>query len=119
MRRAAVPLSILLTLAAATVLDAQIVGQRTYEPAPKRDLFLPDSRPPGPGIGREVAQLRENIRRARDGGRLSRRDARRLDREARRIAHAAARYGRDGLSVAERTELDARTAALRSLAGRP
>ena len=77
MRRAAVSLSILLALAAAP-LSAQIAGRRSYDPPPARELFLPDSRLPGPGYHREVANIRDNIRRARAGGLLSRREARRL-----------------------------------------
>jgi hypothetical protein len=119
MRRAAVSLSILLALAAAP-LSAQIAGRRSYDPPPSRELFLPDSRLPGPGYQREVASMRENIRRARAGGLLSRREARRLDREARRIRAQAWRYGRDGLSDSERAELDQRAIVVRqAIAGAP
>ena len=106
-------------LALAAPAGAQIVEQRRYEPVSAPSPFLPDARAPGPGIWAEVADIRRDIRRARDNGWVSRREARRLDREARRIGHAAARYGEGGFSASERGELRNRTEALRSVVSRP
>ena len=108
-----------LALAAAAPAEAQIVGERSYAPVPARNLFLPDSRLPGPSIWDEVEDIRGDIRRAREAGWLTPREARRLDREARRIAAAAARSGEDGLSDSERRELRARGEAVRSVITRP
>ncbi len=102
----------LLALSSAAALEAQIVGSRDYGPMPVASPFLPDSHPPGAGIGREVAHLRGRIERARDAGLVSRREARRLDREARLIRSIARRYARDGMSSTERRELDSRTRIL-------
>lgn len=115
---AALPL-VVAALGAAAPADAQIVGRRTYDPMPAASPFLPDSRLPGPSVWDEVEDVRGDIRVARRNGWLTRREARRLDREARRIAHAAARYGRDGLSEAERRELRSRSEAVRSVITRP
>jgi len=110
--RSALALTTAFVLAAPAA--AQIVGATRYEPVGVANPFLPDSRAPGPGIQAEVAGIRRDIRRARDGGQLTRREARRLDREARRIGAAAARYREAGLSASERDELSDRAAALRS-----
>jgi len=112
-------LPVLLVALAAAPAASQIAGERSYAPVGPASPFLPDSRLPGPGIWRELDDLRGDIRRARDNGWLSRREARRLDREARRISSAAARYGRDGLSGSERDELRARSEALRGAVTRP
>ena len=118
MRRFALPALALLTFAAAPA-GAQIAGKRDYGPVPVSSPFLPDSRLPGPGIGREVRDLEGRIGRARDSGALSRGDARRLEREARAIGRLARRYGRDGLSPSETAELEARAHYLRDAVGRP
>ena len=111
-------LAVTAAIALAAPAAAQFVETRRYEPVGAANPFLPDSRAPGPGIWAEVADIRRDIRRAREGGLLTRREARRLDREARRIGHAAARYGEGGLSASEQSELGNRTAALRGrLAG--
>ncbi|MGQ0659587.1 hypothetical protein [Sphingosinicella sp.] len=102
---------LLLSLFALPV-QAQIVGHRDYGPTPAASPFLPDSRLPGAGIGREAAHLRNRIDRARDAGLISRREARRLDREARLIGAIARRYARNGLSGPERRELENRTRIL-------
>jgi hypothetical protein len=120
MRRPAFPFLALLALtAAAAPAAAQIAGKREYGPVPASSPFLPDSRLPGPGIGREVRDLEGRIDRARESGALSRGEARRLDREARAIGRLADRYGRDGLSPSERAELENRSNYLRDAIGRP
>ena len=106
-----------LMLAAATPTSAQIAGNHRYDPVPAGSPFLPDSRLAGPGIGREVARLRQRIDRARDAGLISRREARQLDREARLIRAMAWRWSRDGLSVPERRELEGRSRALEGAIG--
>lgn len=65
-------------------------------------------------IGREVHDIRDQIRDGRDAGQLSRREARALRREGLRIEAASDRYGRDGYSDAEIMLLRSRTEALRS-----
>ncbi|HYW16326.1 MAG TPA: hypothetical protein VE891_09255 [Allosphingosinicella sp.] len=118
MRRSACLCLALVALPAAPV-GAQIAGKRDYGPVPAASPFLPDSRLPGPGIGREVRDLEGRIDRARDRGDLSRGEARRMEREARAIGRLERRYGRDGLSPSERRELENRAAYLRDLVGRP
>ena len=117
--RRLVLLPLLVAVATAVPAGAQIVGQRSYDPVPPASRFLPDSGLAGPAIWRELDDIRGDIRAARANGWLSRREARQLRRETRRIAHAAARYGRDGLSTSERRELQARADALRGIVTRP
>ena len=119
MRRPAFPALALLAFAIAAPAAAQIAGKRDYGPVPTAGPFLPDSRLPGPGIGREVDDLEDRIDRARDSGALTRREARRLDREARAIGRLERRYGRDGLSQSERAELENRARYLRDSINRP
>lgn len=106
-------------MAAAAPASAQIVAPRDYGLVGRANPFLPDSRPPGPSAAAESRDLRERIGAAREAGQLSRRDARALDREARLIGRLGLRYGRDGLSGAERAELETRAAALRARINRP
>ena len=68
---------------------------------------------PSPDVWRDIGDVRDRIDRGRDAGTLSRQEARQLRREARMIGVLAERYGRDGLSDAERTELEARMLYLR------
>jgi len=117
MRRSALLFLALLAVAAAPA-GAQIAGKRDYGPVPVASPFLPDSRLPGPGIGREIRDIEGRIDRARDRGDLSGREARRLEREARAIGRLARLYGRDGLSPSERAELEARANYLRDSVGR-
>lgn len=116
MRRSA--LTALLALAAAPA-GAQIAGKHDHGPVPPSSPFLPDSRLPGPGIGREVSDVEGRIDRARKNGALSRIEARWLDREARAIDRLARLYGQDGLSPSERAELQNRTSYLRDAVNRP
>jgi hypothetical protein len=108
-----------LALAATGPASARIAGSHPSTPSPRINAFIGDSRLPGPGIGRELRDIRGRIDRGRETGDLSRRDARQLRREARLIGRLADRYGRDGLSPFERNELDIRTQALRSSVSRP
>lgn len=110
---------LLLAFAIAAPSEAGIVGKPTRQPVPRSDPFIGDSRPAGPGIGRDVRDIRRRVERARENGVLSSREARQLNREARRIERLAERYGRDGLSPSERAELEARALYLRGLASRP
>jgi hypothetical protein len=100
-------------LFAAAPAGAQIAGKHDYGPVPTTMPFLPDSRLPGPGLGKELRDIDKRIDRARDSGALSGREARQLEREARAIGRLAQAYGRDGLSPSERAELEARAAYLR------
>jgi hypothetical protein len=99
--------------------EAQIAGKRDYGPVPSAGPFPPDSRLPGPGIGREVRDLMGRIGNALDRGALSRSEARRLEREARAIGRLERLYGRDGLSPSERAELETRANYLRDSVSRP
>jgi len=118
MRRPALLVPVVLAVAAIPA-HAQIAGKRDYGPAPTSSPFLPDSRLPGPGIGREVRDLESRIESARERGALSKGEARRLEREARAIGRLARLYGRDGLSPAERSELENRSNYLRDAVSRP
>ena len=100
-------------LFAPAAASAQIAGKRDYGPVGTSSPFLPDSSLAAPPLGRELRQMRGRIERARENGLLTRREARALDREARALGRLGGRYARDGLSAAERRELQARTAALR------
>jgi hypothetical protein len=116
MRRPVVFAALLLAWSIAPAA-AGIVEGHVHRPAePRRDLLLPDSSLPGPGVGREVRDARKRIERARDSGRISNREARRMRREARAIERLAYVYGRDGLSSSERRELEMRSRALGSMA---
>jgi len=119
MRLSLISASILVALILSAPAGAQIVGKRDYGPVATSNPFLPDSRLPGPGIGREVRDLEGRIDAARDRGDLSRGEARRLEREAHSIGRLARLYGRDGLSPSERAELENRAAYLRDALGRP
>ena len=92
---------------------AQIAERHRHDPVPASNPFLEDSSLPGPGIGREMRDVRGKIHNARESGLISGREARQLRREARTIERLASVYGRDGLSQSERRELDTRTLALR------
>lgn len=107
-----------LLLAAAALLasapaSAQIAPRHDYGPVGRSDPFLGDGRLPGPGIGRELRDVRGKIREGRESGQLSRREARQLNRETRRIGLVARRYRSDGLSASEARFIEARLLALR------
>lgn len=68
---------------------------------------------PGAAVLRDVSDIRDEIDRGRDAGALSKQEARQLRRESRTIGVLAERYGRDGLSDAEKTELETRALYLR------
>jgi hypothetical protein len=119
MRAFALPFSALAAFALAAPAGAQIAGKHDYGAVPASSPFLGDSRLPGPGIGREVSDIKSRIDRARDNGALSHGEARRLNREARAIGRLATLYGRDGLSPSERAELEARANYLRGAVSLP
>ena len=119
MRRLAAFSLLLIAMGGAAPAAAQIVGKPDYGHVPAPNPFLGDSRLPGPGVGRDVRDIRDRVDRARDNGTLSRREARRLDRQARQIGQLARRYGRDGLSPWEKNELEARARYLRDAVNRP
>jgi hypothetical protein len=104
---------------------AASAAARIAERHPPREVQRPpntlavDSRQKGPGLRRDVQDIRQRIERERENGAISRREARQLKREARLIAVQAHRYGRDGLSSSERTELEARAHYLRDAVNRP
>lgn len=99
--------------AAAAPASAQIAGRHDYGDVRLPDRFVGDGRLGGPGLRRDLGDVRDRIDDGRDSGDLSRREARRFDREARLIGRLAYRYGRDGLSPAEAQELQARAHYLR------
>lgn len=102
-------------LIATLVIAAPAVAQ-IRDPAGS-NAGWPAPRPALPGVARELHAVDRSIRAARDAEKLSRREARELRRERRRIAALEERYARDGLSESERAGLQARIAALRSVAG--
>lgn len=105
-------------------------------PAAAHAQFVPRSLPPSertpgisdmgtlpggePSLARELRKARDLIGDGRDKGELSKNEAKALRREARQIDVLADRYGRDGLSDAERRELETRVQLLRAntIAGR-
>jgi hypothetical protein len=119
MRRLALSACIFLALPMAAPAAAQIVGRHDHGPVPRANPFIGDSAKPARDAGRQAHKIRERVSRARDNGLISRQEARRLGREARAIERMAARYGADGLSQAERSELELRTQALSGAVGRP
>ena len=106
---------ITLFVAAIAVLAAPAVAQ-IRDPAGS-NAGWPAPRPVLPGVARELGQADRGIRDGRESGQLSRREARALRRESRQISVLEERYQRDGLSQAERAELESRVAALRSITG--
>jgi hypothetical protein len=101
-------------LSLAAPAGAQIAGRHDYGPVGSSDPFLPDSSFGFPGLGRELRDIEGHIEDGRQSGQLSRTEARQLRRDARRLGFAGRRYGRDGLSASERSELQARALALRA-----
>lgn len=118
MRRLVTSSVILLALAAAPA-GARTVGTQVPTPTPRANPFIGDSRLPAPSTYSELRDIRGRIERARESGDLSRSEARALRRETRLIGRLADRYGRDGLSPFERSELQMRTQALHGTVGRP
>jgi hypothetical protein len=96
---------------------AQIAGRPDYGPVAPAS-FLGDGGSAGPSLGRELADLRERIGRAREAGLVTGREARHLRREVRMIGRLGERYGRDGMSAQERRELQTRAEVLRQSIGR-
>ena len=102
-------LALLASSAVTAPANAQFVGKHDYGSAGLSNPFIGDSRQQSPGIGRELRDVRDQIRAARESGALSGREARQLKREARAIEHLAVRYADDGLSRSEQDELENRT----------
>ncbi|MES2339475.1 MAG: hypothetical protein V4537_15390 [Pseudomonadota bacterium] len=71
-----------------------------------------------PTVGRDLGDVREQIRRGRTSGKLTRQDGRRLRRQASQIDDLADRYAADGLSDPERQELQLRAGVLRDQVNR-
>jgi hypothetical protein len=118
--RTAPLLAILCLFSLAAPAAAQIAGRPNYGDVPRVDrIGRADSRLPGPGIGNDLRDVRGRIDDARDAGRISRGEARGYRREARAIGALASRYGADGLSPWEESELEFRAQALRSAIARP
>jgi len=115
-----VPLLVILSLLPlAAPAAGQIVGRPVYDDVPRLDrLGRADSGLPAPRPRNELREVRGRIDDARDSGRISRAEARAYRREARAIGALARRYGRDGLSDAEVTELRFRAQALSSAVSR-
>ena len=111
--------SMLIAIAVAAPAGAQIVGKPPREYLPPPNPFIGDSRLPGPGVGRDLRNIRSDVERGRKSGAISRREARQLKREARHIGHLADLYVQDGLSASERMELEARASYLRAAVNRP
>jgi uncharacterized membrane protein len=112
-------LSACLLAFAAAPACAQFVGKHDYGPVGISNPFIGDSRQPGPGIGRELRGVRQQINEARESGALTGREARQLRREAWAIEQLAARYADDGLSRSEQDELENRTHYLSDAVKRP
>jgi len=99
------------SIAAAVILLAMpLAAQAQIAPRQPGGARLPGlievrASPRDPVAEREVRDARRDIERRRDNGELTKREARRLRREADRIDALSDRYARDGLSAAERSEL--------------
>lgn len=89
-------------------------AQRIYGPPPSAPR-APTISADRIAVARDVADAREQIHRGRAERSLSRRQARGLRREANQIDTLADRYAADGLSDAERRELDSRARVLRDV----
>ncbi|HEV7660142.1 MAG TPA: hypothetical protein VGO55_09885 [Allosphingosinicella sp.] len=108
-------LAIFSILPIAAPAAGQIAGRPVYDPVPRMDrLGRVDSALPAPRPRNELRDLRGRIDDARESGRISRGEARAYRREARVIGALARRYGRDGLSPSEVTELRVRAQVLGS-----
>jgi hypothetical protein len=116
--RHAVLVFLVLATSIATPAAARIAGNHPPRQAGPSNPFL-EQRPQGPGIGREVRDIRKRVERARDEGAISKREARQLKREARLIGRLERRYARDGLSASERAELENRAGYLRDAVSGP
>lgn len=113
-------LAILIILPLAAPAAAQMAGRPNYGDVPRMDrLGRDDSRLPRPRIRSDLRNVHDRIDAARDSGRISPREARAYRREARAIASLARRYGEDGLSPSEASELEFRAQALRGTIARP
>lgn len=113
-------LAILIILPLAAPAAAQIAARPNYGEVPRMDrLGRADSRLPRPRIRSELSNVHDRIDDARSSGRISPREARAYRREARAIGALARRYGQDGLSPWEASELEVRAQALRSRVARP
>lgn len=78
-----------------------------------------DGRVAGPTIGAELDDVHDRISRQKANRVLSKSQARAMHRETAQIGVLANRYGQDGMSYAERREIDMRIEAARSLSGAP
>lgn len=101
--------------AAVAALPCTALAQ-VAEPSPPASEHLPGVTVTSSGEGdavftHQLRHARERIERGQDEGRLTRREAKALRREASRIDVFADRFGQDGLSDAERRELEVRTGA--------
>ena len=70
-------------------------------------------------IARDLRDARRSIERRRESGEISRREARQLRRAVSRVAGLAYRYGQDGLSPSEASELQLHASTVRSQAEAP
>ena len=98
---------------------AQFAQPHNYGPVDVPNPFVGDSRQRGPGLGRELHDIRERLHRERESGALSRSEARRLKREANAIAELAGRYADEGMPSSARAELEARAHYLSDAVNRP
>jgi hypothetical protein len=112
MRRLAASLLFLPLLSFAAPTGAQFAERHDYGPVGVSNPFIGDSRQSGPGLGRELRNIRHQIRQERENGALSGREAHQLKRQANAIEQLADRYGSDGLSRSEEDELETRTRIL-------
>jgi hypothetical protein len=112
-------LCFLAALAAAAPARAQFVGRHDYGPVDVPAPFIGDSRQRGPGVGRELRDVRHLIQAEREAGILSKSEARHLKREANAIEALAERDDRQGLSSSAQDELEARTHYLADAVARP
>lgn len=109
-------------VAQAQIADPQIAAPPIVGPVPTGAPPAPPraERRDGaysPGYIYEREKTRDDIKAAKNSGRLSAKAAKSLKREARRTDFLAGFYARDGLSASEARELEMRASAIQSLAG--
>jgi hypothetical protein len=98
---------------------AQFVEPHNYGPVSAPNPFIGTSRQRGPGVGRELHNIRERIHAEREAGLLSKPEARRLRREANAIEEQAELSAQQGTSQSAQDELETRTHYLSDAVNRP
>ncbi|HEX4737367.1 MAG TPA: hypothetical protein VH331_07385 [Allosphingosinicella sp.] len=119
MRALVASLCVLTASLLAAPANAQFVGRHDYGPVDIPSSLAGDSGQRGPGLGRELHNIRQRIDQKRRSGILTRVEAHRLKLEAYAIADLADRYDAQGMPQSAQDELEARTHYLSDAVNRP